>query len=546
MRMMLVVLLSLLTIAVVAPAYGVTLRYALIIGNNVGVDTDGSQPFPPLLHAEREAKLLRQRLVGLSNFDASSARTRLLTGATVQEVEAAFQALARQKQRDQQHFGEVDSIFLLYFTGHGLAGRLLLRDAPISSAALGGLFNSVGADFSVGVFDACYAGSLDGVLSEKGIRATPGLNIIRDLPSEVLSAHGSVWYVSSGSGQPSYEDDKLGGVFTHFFIEALEKAEKDGPGITLDSIWRYVREHTTTYTAARRRAQVPEQLIARLRSKSPVYFSFPVPRSATLVLSEKLEGEFALAYADGYLTEVFHKEVGQRRELAVYPGSARLILLSARQSPRPEHAFTLAHKGTLILQTMPESVPNPAVGERTTPLLTKGAGVEKRIMVHKIDPGISLLAGVGYGFSYSADEMLHPRHHLSIPIRLDRGGVVAGLAVTYGIDGREYPAWQYTAHMVGGDLNGGYGWDLGLARLSAQLGFAFHHIWQSFDGEEKTSGWQFHPRARASVLLPRTRSVAVEISVDIGPLYAPGSGLDAESSWNLAGGVAASFFYRVL
>ena len=66
--------------------------------------------------------------------------------------------------------------------------------------------------------------------------------MIRDLPSEVLSANGSIWYVSSGSGQPSYEDDQLGGVFTHFFIEALEKAEQDGPGITLERIWQYVRK----------------------------------------------------------------------------------------------------------------------------------------------------------------------------------------------------------------------------------------------------------------------------------------------------------------
>lgn len=546
MLKMIVALASLGVFAVAAPAHGVTMRYALIIGNNVGVDSDGSQPLPPLQHAEREAKRLKERLVGLSNFDASSKRTRLLTGATVEQVRVAFRALARQKEADQKLFGEVGSIFLLYFTGHGLAGRLLLRDAPLTAEALGELFNSVGADLSVGVFDACYAGSLDGVLTEKGIRATPGLNIIRDLPREVLSTEGSVWYVSSGSGQPSYEDDQLGGVFTHFFIEALEKAPPEGPGITLDSIWRYVREHTTSYAAARQRSQIPEQLVAKMRSKAPVYFSFPVPRSATLVLSEQLEGEFALSYANGHLTEVFHKEAGQRRELAVYPGSARLILLNDRQTPRRERPLTLAKKGRLVLQTMPERGPYPAVGERSIPLQEKGFGAKERVVAHQIDPGISVLTGVGYGFSHSAREMLHPRHRLSIPVRLDWGGVVAGLGITYGIDEREYPAWRYTAHMVGGALDGGYGWDLGPTRLSAMLGLAFHHIWQSFDAEEQKSGWEFHPRARAGILLPRTRRVAAEISLDLGPLYAPGAGLDARSRWYLAGGVTASFFYRVL
>jgi hypothetical protein len=39
----------------------VTIRYAIIIGNNIGVDADGMQPFPPLLHAEREIALPNER-----------------------------------------------------------------------------------------------------------------------------------------------------------------------------------------------------------------------------------------------------------------------------------------------------------------------------------------------------------------------------------------------------------------------------------------------------------------------------------------------------
>jgi hypothetical protein len=530
-----------------APSVGaVTIRYALIIGSNIGTDANGKQPFPPLLHAEREASLLKERLVGVSNFDSSQKRTVLLKGATTEEVQAAFKALADQKKRDEAVFSDMESIFLLYFTGHGLSGRLLLKDGPLTSRELSFLFNSVKADFSVGVFDACYAGSLDNALSEKGIRATPGLNLVRDLPSEVLSAKGSIWYVSSGSGQPSYEDDKLGGVFTHFFIEALNNAEPDGPGITLDRIWQYARSHTTSYTALRRRAQVPEEIIAKFRAKAPIYFSFPVERSATLVLSEGIEGHFALTYAEGRLTEMFEKQAGSRSRIAVYPGAVRLIQIGNSASATVEHAFTLAPGGKLVLDTMKESSSIPAVGERADVLFAKGGGIHKKVTATRIDPGISALIGAGYAFSYASKEMLNPRHLFSIPFRLDIRRVLVGINVTYGRDTRDYPAWNYTAQSAGGGISGGYGFDVSFMRISTALSFSFAHIWQTFEPPADKTAWQFHPAFSAGILMPRKGPVFAEITVDLGPVFSAGSGLDADNTWRFSGGVGVAVYFRCL
>ena len=233
------------------------------------------------MHAEREAALLRKKLVKFSNFDPSSKRTRLLTGATRDEVKAAIRSLLKKKKSDQKAFGRIDSLFLFYFTGHGLNGRLLLEDGALFAEEIGEFFSSINADFSVGIFDACYAGSLDtAALASKGIHSAPGLNLFRELPEEVLSAEGRIWYVSSSREQESYEDERLGGVFTHFFMEALERADSNGPGITLESIWQYTRANTVEYTQQRKRMQVPEQYIAKLRSSAPIYFSFPMARSS--------------------------------------------------------------------------------------------------------------------------------------------------------------------------------------------------------------------------------------------------------------------------
>ena len=131
-------------------------------------------------------------------------------------------------------------------------------------------------------------------------------------------------------------------------------------------------------------------------------------------------------------------------------------------------------------------------------------------------------------------------------MRLDREGLFTGLSLLYGVDKREYPAWEYTAHLVGGDLGGGYGFDLWQTRLNLKLAFTFAHIWQAFDTGDRKTGWQYHPKGGFSVLLPRKGRFFAEIFAELGPLYSPGSGLDAESSWRIAGGAGAMFYHRFL
>ena len=520
-----------------------TIRYALVIGNNIGVDGDGNQPYPPLKHAEQEARELKRQLVGLSNFDASSERTRLLTGATREEVMAAFDSLKAQKARDEAVLGDVDSIFLLYYTGHGLEGRLLMQDGPISSATLATLFNKMGADFSVGVFDACYSGSLDSVLSEKGISPTPGLNIVREMPSEVLSAKGSVWFVSSGAGEASYEDKQLGGVFTHFFTEALAKAKTKGPGITLDQIWQYARDRTIAYTSERDRRQVPEQLIANLRVKAPVYFSFPIERNATLVLAESVFGKFAVAYADGHLTEMFEKAPGEQRRLAVYPGRARLVRLDGG-APKREYPFAVASGGTVVLHTVSDASPSPFLGQSAKTLTAKGIGLKKPVQVTKLEPGVSFLLGAGYDAAFSHEKLLNPRHRFSIPLRIDIARFAVGLAPIYGFENRAFDAWQYRAHMAGGRVFGGYGWDLGPCRLGVELGLSVAHIWQVYDTGDKRQSWQASPNGGISLLWPLNRAV-LAVHGGIGPIYLTGAGQEKGAGWYVSGSIGAAAYFRL-
>jgi hypothetical protein len=526
----------------------VTVRYAIVIGNNIGVDANGHQPFPPLKHAEVEARRLKEQLVGMSNFDATNLRTILLSGATKDDVHRAFEEIRVQKKSDHAMFSQMESIFLFYFTGHGLENRLLLKDGPLTSEELVHLFKSVDADLSVGIFDACYSGSLDGLLDEKGIRRTPGLNMIENLPQEILSAKGNVWYVSSGAGEPSFEDSKIGGIFTHYFIEALKEAEQDGPGITLDSIWQYVRRKTSAYAASRNRHQVPEQLISRFRARAPVYFSFPMERSAKLALSEKLSGRFALSYAEGNLLEIIEKTAGEKKELAVYPGDATLRVLDTSSVNKVNYKISLREGNTVTLQSPTESSPPVDVGHHSSILEVKGLGDQTALKVTMVASGVTLLGGVGYGISFAGKEMLHPRHRISVAWRLDRSPLFAAASIVYGIDKRdpEEWSWAYFAQLFGGELFGGYSWRLKKVQVFLGPSLFVGGIWRTFDDESKIeSSWELHLQGKIGMLFPKTGSVLFALSGEAGPIYSPGAAAGRGNMSSTAGGISVTGYFRL-
>src|SRR5262245_8092213 len=110
-----------------SPAHAVTFRYAAVIGIDVGVDPE-SGPLPSLSHAEAEASQLHAKLLECCNFDPSPTRTLLLLRPTRTGLRDAIHRLKLQIEEDRRNYGEIDTMFALFFTGHGLDGRVLLAD----------------------------------------------------------------------------------------------------------------------------------------------------------------------------------------------------------------------------------------------------------------------------------------------------------------------------------------------------------------------------------------------------------------------------------
>lgn len=506
-------------------AHAITLRYLLVVGNNRGVDADGTEE-PPLSHAEREAARLLTELAAVSSFDPIGPRTVLLRGGTREQALAAARSLAQTKASDLASLGQAQTFFAFFFTGHGREGRVLLRDGPLDSNDIGEIFRAVDADLSVGFFDACHSGSLGDDLVGKGMSSAPGLDILKELPTEVLTANGSVWFVSSSPKQPSYEDKELGGLFTHYFIEGLQGAPRDGPGITLDNVWSFARRRTTEHAARGGRQQTPQRFVAKLRSTGPLYISFPEERDAILRMGESVRGRFVLSYSDGQLSEIIEKAEGVPLELSVFSGPASLTQMGP-ESVLVRESLELRRGGTVILERTQNNSAVSGFGRGSNTLWEKGRAGDDLRAVELADAVTGTLS-VGYAFRYSGAGALMPQNLVGID-----GGIMSGpwsfhVMLAYGRDEQAFTAWRYALDAVALEATGGWNMDLGPARVGVEAVLGVAHGWQAYgDGTQRT-GWSLWPGAQLSarVLLPAAIFVGAEAGG--GVLIAPGAGVTAE------------------
>jgi hypothetical protein len=491
-----------------------TIRYAVIVGSNVGVDPIAGE-LPRLQHAESEVTKLQNSLIRFASFDP--ARTILLTGAKRAEVAQAISKIAAQVKADHEKFGETRTLFAFFFTGHGLSERLLLQDGPLYSKELATMFQEIRADFSLGFFDACFSGSLaEEQLAAKGVRPTPGLNIFRELPEETLSTEGSVWFVSSAPTEASYEDRDLGGVFTHFFIEALERAEPDGPGITLERIWNYARRETVLYTKTRKRAQTPQEVVTRRKSSAPLYFSFPKKRDAKLVLSAKVSGRFLLAYDGGELTELVDKEPGAPLELDVYSGPARLIMVG-EGAARAEEQIELASGGLTLLERNDEKF-SPQLAEKKQTLWEKGLDGQK-LRASRVTRAHLRFVGAGYQGAVTDTLVLAPRHVFNVTARWDVGHFSFSVRGGYGVGWEKFDAWSYELDTYAFEGRAGVGITIGSVRLGVLAGLEVGRFDQRFDDGERLGYTSFAATGGIDVLFSIAGPVAIAAGADTGVLF---------------------------
>ncbi|MBI5544627.1 MAG: caspase family protein [Deltaproteobacteria bacterium] len=512
---------------------GRSVRYALVVGNDFGRTPPGVV-LPELKHAEEEATRLRERLVRLGNFDPSPERTVLLAGKSREAILQAARKVAEQHKADRAALGEVPTLFAFFFTGHGLSGQLLTATEPLTGPDLAAIFNEMGATFTVGVFDACFSGSLDlKALAAKGMTPMPGFNAFEALPQEVIDAQGTMWFVSSRPDQVSYEDERLGGVFTHFFMEAMERAPRAGFGVTLEEVWEYARAETQRYTSNATRPQTPQKLIRNLTSTGPLYFSFPSTRSAVLELEANVAGRFLLRYESGQLSELVVKEAGRPLTVPVYPtelvlerlggGGQQHLVLRDRDAVRISDAQGWSAQGGL--------------GSRHSMLAAKGERLEGLVLTRE-ETAWSGLVDVGYQASWGPTKSEIPTHGLGAGFRLDRGLWQGRIGYALGHRAEELSTWSYSVQRHSLDLSLGPAMSWSRWRLAATLGASVAWNRVAFDDGERHTDLSWGMAARAEVLwrvlkgpMPLHLCLRTGLLAERSKPVAPA---DADEAWTLA------------
>lgn len=432
-------------------------RYALVVGNNHG-ETPG-RSLPELRHAEREARELSTQLIGRGNL--AQERVVVVTGGTRADILAGARRLAETRNADRTLLGDLPTLFAFFFTGHGVAGELLTVDQPLNGEDLAQIFREMDASLSVGFFDACFSGSLDDdTLFSKGARPT-GFNPIAELPKEVLNSEGTVWLVSSRPNELSYEDSRLGGVFTHYFIESFDRAPSDAIGIRFDDMWEYARRRTQEHTQARGKSQTPEKIIRKMKSRAPLYFSFPNERSARVRFTSEVSGSYLLQHEHGALTERIEKKPGVPLEVSTYPGAILVARLDARGTARPAKRISLEPQGTVEIARS-QDVPSAPLGYFNQEISAKGEWPSVRI--GRVGRELDGLIGGSYAFSSVSSSRVGVPHSGGASLTLIYGEFEFGADAYLGESQRNFDVWSVDIRAAELGARLGYGLELGRFR----------------------------------------------------------------------------------
>jgi hypothetical protein len=461
----------------------------------------------------------------------------LVTGKGRKEILEAAERLADIHNTDREQLGDLPSLFALFFTGHGLSGKLLTTDEPLGGDDLAGIFGRMEATLTLGFFDACYAGSLDlDALKAKGVVSTPGFNPVAELPEELLNSEGTLWFASSRTNELSYEDDRLGGLFTHFFIEAFTRARPDGVGITLDSMWEYARRRTLAHATRYGRSQTPEMIVRNLKARGPLYFSFTRDRSAKLVFDEGVEGVFLLRYEYGALVEKVEKQRGQVRKVPVYEGKLVLSRVDAPGAGTQASRYLNLEPGAEV-RIRPMGVTAGALGPGygESPIRSKGHLPGLELTLHESAPVLS--AGAAYRFTMVRDRVLGVPHAVSGSVWFGQGPLSVALEVSYGSDSDTYQSWAYTLSEVGLRVFAGFGFDLGGPRLDIEAGAGllfFDLKYSSAARRDPLGGW-IGGALRFGLPLPlRHPWVILQCQAGLGARLSEGiSAGDTDTYWSL-------------
>lgn len=219
-----------------AAAFAGVERFAVVIGNNQGLASDGA-----LKYAESDASRVFDVLRELGSFQpANMVLLRGEDAATVQQTLISV----NDRIRNTLSLPDAQAMLFVYYSGHADADNLHLGGTRLPITQLAQLARGSSANFRLVVLDACRSGALTRV---KGGKIRAPFDVAERVPEE-----GLAFLTASAADEDAQESDELrSSFFTHALVSGLlGAADRDGNGeVAIDEAYRYAYEGTIRATS---------------------------------------------------------------------------------------------------------------------------------------------------------------------------------------------------------------------------------------------------------------------------------------------------------
>ena len=352
-----------------------TTRYAIVIGNNLGLASSD-----PLQYAERDAERMAGLLVELGRVAPENLL--LLRGKGPGELRAAFEDISR---RAAARPGE--ALFLFYYSGHADSGWLRMGGQGMALEEVRRRLEELPVKVRVAIVDACQSGAITRARGGKVVSP-----FMEDMPVRV---EGLVILTSASAEEVAQESDILGSsFFSHHLMSGLRgPADTSGDGtVTALEAYDYAYRLTVRETEGTEAgAQHPTFLYA-IEGEGDVPLTSIGMGRARIDLAPSIAGTVLFIGAAGRIEAEVVKYEGRPISVALVPGSYEVRWRAA--DGLYSHSLTLEDEDVRAL--------DPAAF-RWRPLYrgtARGADLAGDIRLLPVDPtDIPLGGGAWWGMS---------------------------------------------------------------------------------------------------------------------------------------------------
>ena len=244
----------------------------------VGVD-EGLAEERTLKYASRDAESMAEVIRQLGPFDKD--RIYLLTNPDLDRFRATLEEV-RGRVKEMRKAG-VQTLVLLYYSGHGSAEGLHLRGRNFPRQEINSLLESLESNLKVVILDACESGDF---LRRKGGKFLEDREIVKQ---DKIGSQGTIVLSSSSRGEAAQEsEDYHGAVFSHHLENGLRgMADYNSDGqVTLLEAFEYARSATRA-----------EEIMGQTERQNPS-FDFDVVGESDPVLARLERKSSRIAFED--------------------------------------------------------------------------------------------------------------------------------------------------------------------------------------------------------------------------------------------------------